>query len=83
MESVFYLQTRQRVTVKLGRDDMLFRLIRTSIGNDAIVILDYNGTSNGRYDLVFKLVRPHSNERLSKHAPISYSCEPSGVVFKL
>jgi hypothetical protein len=28
-------------------------------------------------------VRPHSNERLSKHAPISYSCEPSGVVFKL
>ncbi len=31
--------------MKLGRDDdMLFRLIRTSIGNDAIVFLDYNGT---------------------------------------
>jgi len=82
MESVFYLQTRQRVTVKLGRDDMLFRLIRTSIGNDAIVILDYNGTSNGRYDLVFKLVRPQLKDSQNMHL-FSYSCKPSGVVFKL
>jgi hypothetical protein len=54
--------------VKLGRDDMLFGLIiRTSIGNDAIVFLDYNGTSNGRYDLVFRLVRPQINDSQNMH----------------
>jgi hypothetical protein len=47
---------------------MLFRLIkRTSIGNDAIVFLDYNGTSIGRYDLVFTLVRPQMKDSPNMH----------------
>jgi hypothetical protein len=47
-----------------------------------IVFLDYNGTSYGRYDLVFRLVRPQMKDSQNMHL-ISYSCEPSGVVFRL
>jgi hypothetical protein len=32
-----------------------------------IVFLDYNGTSYGRYDLVFRLVRPQMKDSQNMH----------------